>query len=232
MNGADTEGWRPLRQAADVVRGQLKRPGDYHRARAAATAERLMGIKLGAAQKEVLGVWGEVHGKASGTLHSGVADPARAAALYRQLLAAARELLVPLPGRAARVLELAALTVPSEEEARELAGWADPRATAFFFRSGLAAAWLPLLLGVVGARGEDHLLGGEGDLCHRSASAESLPTGTPLMPLQDHPIAPFGLTSGPTRIASGANWTHSVLRWPSGCGEAADQRIETSPHAC
>jgi hypothetical protein len=54
-------------------------------------------------------------------------------------------LLVPLPGRAARVLQLAALKEPGEPEARELAGRADPRATAFFFRSGPAATWLPLL---------------------------------------------------------------------------------------
>ncbi|MFG2359707.1 hypothetical protein [Streptomyces sp. NPDC048521] len=52
---------------------------------------------------------------------------------------------MPLPGRAARVLEMAALKEPGEAEARELAGWADPRATAFFFRSGPAATWLPLL---------------------------------------------------------------------------------------
>ncbi|MFE3851742.1 hypothetical protein ACFXPN_11420 [Streptomyces griseorubiginosus] len=34
-NGTDTEGWGTLRQAADMPRGQLKRPGDYHWARAA-----------------------------------------------------------------------------------------------------------------------------------------------------------------------------------------------------
>ncbi len=144
-NGAGTEGWGRLQEAADVLRGQLKRPGGYHRARAAGIAERLMGVKLGAAQEEALGVWGEVYGKASGTLHGGVADPARAATLYRQLLAAARELLVPLPHRAARVLELAAHTSPGEEEARELAGWTDPRAEAYFFRSGPDASWLHVL---------------------------------------------------------------------------------------
>ncbi|MCX4783882.1 hypothetical protein [Streptomyces sp. NBC_01264] len=143
MNGA--EECVRLREAADVLRGQLARPGGYHRARAAGIAERLMGVPLGAAQEEALGVWPELYAKTSGTLHGGVADPARAAALYRQLLAATRQLLVPLPGRAARVLELAALKEPGEAEARELAGWADPRATRFFFRSGPAAAWLPLL---------------------------------------------------------------------------------------
>ncbi|MFF8786710.1 hypothetical protein [Streptomyces sp. NPDC015125] len=145
MNGDGGEEQLRLRQAAEVLRGQLTRPGGYHRARAAGIAERLMGVPLGAAQEEALGVWGEVYGKTSGTLHGGVAAPARAAGLYRQLLAAARELLVPLPGRAARVLKLAALKEPGETEARELAGWADPRATAFFFRSGPAATWLPLL---------------------------------------------------------------------------------------
>jgi len=39
-------------------------------------------------------------------------------------------------------------------------------------------------------------------------------------------------TSGPTRIASDANWTHIAPRWPGGHGEAADQRIETPPHSC
>lgn len=36
-----------------------------------------MGVPLGSAQEEALGVWGEVYGKTSGTLHGGVADPAR-----------------------------------------------------------------------------------------------------------------------------------------------------------
>ncbi|MDX3695024.1 hypothetical protein PV726_32740 [Streptomyces europaeiscabiei] len=144
-DGAGAEGWVRVREAAEVLRGQLQRPGGYHRARAAGIAERLMGVVLGSAQERALDVWGEVYGKTSGTLHGGAADPERAAALYAEVLAAARELLVPLPGRAARVLELAALTGPGEKQARELAGWADPRATGFFFRSGPAAAWLEVL---------------------------------------------------------------------------------------
>ncbi|MFE1189899.1 hypothetical protein [[Kitasatospora] papulosa] len=40
---------------------------------------------------------------------------------------------------------LAALAAPGEVEARELAGWADPRATGYFFRSGPAPAWLGVL---------------------------------------------------------------------------------------
>lgn len=143
---AGAEEWARVREAAEVLRGQLQRPGGYHRARAAGIAERLMGVVLGSAQERALDVWGEVYGKTSGTLHGGAADPDRAAALYAEVLASARELLVPLPGRAARVLELAARTDPGEKEARELAGWADPRATGFFFRrSRPAAAWLEVL---------------------------------------------------------------------------------------
>ncbi|MFE7485166.1 hypothetical protein [Streptomyces sp. NPDC057552] len=136
---------RRVRDAAEVLRGQLKRPGGYHRARAAGIAVRLMGVELGGAQERALDVWGEVYGKTSGTLHGAGADPARAAALYGEVLAAARELLVPLPGRAARVLQLAAFADPGRAEALELAGWADPRATAYFFRSGPAPAWLGVL---------------------------------------------------------------------------------------
>jgi hypothetical protein len=104
-----------------------------------------MGVTLGSAQVEALKVWGRVYGATSGTLHGAGADRARAAELYRQVLAAARDLVVPLPGRAARVLELAALPEPGEAAARELAGWADPRATAYFFRSRPAPAWLGVL---------------------------------------------------------------------------------------
>ncbi|WP_031087892.1 hypothetical protein [Streptomyces sp. NRRL S-1831] len=139
------EAWERVSTAAGVLRGQLARPGGYHRGRAARIAERLMGVKLGAAQEEALGVWGEVYGKTSGTLHGAAAEAGRAARLYTEVLAAARELLVPLPGRAARVLELTALTRPGPEHALELARWADPRATAFFFRSRPAPAWLALL---------------------------------------------------------------------------------------
>ncbi|MFD3422127.1 hypothetical protein [Streptomyces decoyicus] len=128
-----------------MLRGQLVRPGGFHRARARGIAERLMGVVLGRAHERALDVWGE-YGKTSGTLHGGgAADPARAASLYAEVLAVAPELLVPLPGRAARVLELAALQNPGEKEARELAGWADPRATTFFFTSRPAPGWLDVL---------------------------------------------------------------------------------------
>ncbi|MFE2046382.1 hypothetical protein ACFXAZ_36770 [Streptomyces sp. NPDC059477] len=84
-------------------------------------------------------------------LRAGVGHPARpagpgdAALLYTELLGAARELLVPLPERAARVLQLTALKDPGTAEAAELARWADPRAADYFFRSGLAPAWLDVL---------------------------------------------------------------------------------------
>ncbi|MEU4077729.1 hypothetical protein [Streptomyces venezuelae] len=143
---ADTSaGLGRLRVAAEVLRGQLTRPGGFHRARAAGIAERLMGVRLGAAQEEALAGWGEVYGRTSGTLHGGEADLAGAAGVYREVLLLARELLVPLHGRAARVLELAALKEPGTAEARELAGWADPRATAFFFGSAPDPAWLEAL---------------------------------------------------------------------------------------
>ncbi|MFD9429255.1 MULTISPECIES: hypothetical protein [unclassified Streptomyces] len=72
-------------------------------------------------------------------------DAAGAALLYGEVLVAARELLVPLPGRAARVLGLAGLENPGAGDAGEIARWADPRATDCFFRSGPSAAWLPVL---------------------------------------------------------------------------------------
>ncbi|MET8608906.1 hypothetical protein ABZV92_35780 [Streptomyces rubiginosohelvolus] len=134
-----------VRGAAEVLRGQLTRPGGFHRARAAGIAERLMGVALGAYHEQALDGWGEVYARTSGTLHGGEADRAGAAGVYREVLVLARELLVPLHGRAARVLELAALREPGRAESRELAGWWDSRATAFFFGSGPAAAWLGAL---------------------------------------------------------------------------------------
>ncbi|MFF9786368.1 hypothetical protein [Streptomyces nigrescens] len=138
-------GWEQVQCVAQALHREVVRPGGYHRGRAAGIAERLMGVKLGAAQETALDVWGEVYGKASGTLHGAAAETGRPARLYAEVLAAARELLVPLPGRADRVLELTALEHPGPAQARELARWADPRATAFFFRSGPAPAWLKVL---------------------------------------------------------------------------------------
>ncbi|WP_282108082.1 hypothetical protein [Streptomyces sp. RK31] len=143
---ADTSaGLGRLGVAAEVLRGQLTRPGGFHRARAVGIAERLMGVALGSYHEQALAGWGEVYGRTSGTLHGGEADLAGAAGVYREVLLLARELLVPLHGRAARVLELAALKEPGRAQARELAGWADPRATEFFFGSAPAAAWLEAL---------------------------------------------------------------------------------------
>ncbi|MET8771671.1 hypothetical protein [Streptomyces sp. NPDC004658] len=145
QRAADTSALGRLRVAAEVLRGQLTRPGGFHRARAAGIAERLMGVALGSYHEQALAGWGEVYARTSGTLHGGEADLAAAAGVYREVLLLARELLVPLHGRAARVLELAALTQPGADEAAELAHWADPRAEAYFFGSAPAAAWLEAL---------------------------------------------------------------------------------------
>ncbi|MEW2493761.1 hypothetical protein AB0942_09460 [Streptomyces nodosus] len=134
-----------VNETAAVLRGELVKPGRYHQARARGIVERLMGVELGAAQETALDVWSTVYAMSSGILHGRSAGPGEAVSLYTQLLGAARELLVPLPARAARVLELAALRHPGAGEAVELAGWADPRATGYFLRSGPAAAWLEVL---------------------------------------------------------------------------------------
>ncbi|MEU2619699.1 hypothetical protein ABZ642_16470 [Streptomyces sp. NPDC007157] len=143
--GSPGVGWERVWAAAEVLRGELGRPGGYHRARARGIVERLLGVPLGVAQETALDVWGTVYGAASGILHGRAACPEEAVTLYTDVLAAARELLVPLPDRAARVLELAALAQPGSSEAAELARWADPRAADYFFRSGPAPAWLAVL---------------------------------------------------------------------------------------
>ncbi|MFF8992615.1 hypothetical protein ACF09H_22300 [Streptomyces sp. NPDC014983] len=137
--------WEPVAAAAEVLRGELERPGGYHRGRARGVIEHLTGQRLGAAQEQALDVWGVVYGLASGILHGRPAGPDDAVLLYTELLHAARELLVPLPERAARVLQLTALTQPGVDEAAELIRWADPRAEAYFFRSGPAPVWLGVL---------------------------------------------------------------------------------------
>ncbi|MEU6071061.1 hypothetical protein ABZ864_43120 [Streptomyces sp. NPDC047082] len=134
-----------VREAAAVLCGEVEKPGRYHQARARGIVERLMRVELGAAQETALDVWSRVYAVASGILHGRSAGPGEAVALYTGLLGAARELLVPLPARAARVLELAALRHPGAEETAELAGWADPRATGYFLRAGPAATWLEAL---------------------------------------------------------------------------------------
>lgn len=137
--------WDRVTGAATVLRGELERPGGYHRGRARGVIERLTGVTLGAAQEMALDVWGVVYGLASGILHGRAVGPDDAVLLYTELLHAARDLLVPLPERAARVLELTALTQPGAGEAVELARWADPRAEAYFFRSEPAPVWLGVL---------------------------------------------------------------------------------------
>ncbi|MFE2424414.1 hypothetical protein [Streptomyces hokutonensis] len=137
--------WERVTAAAEVLRGELERPGGYHRGRARGIIERLTGAVLGGAQERALDVWGKVYGLASGILHGRAAGPGDAVLLYTELLGAARELLVPLPERAARVLQLAALKDPGAAEAAELARWWDLRATDYFFRSTPAPVWLDVL---------------------------------------------------------------------------------------
>ncbi|MFI6283023.1 hypothetical protein [Streptomyces sp. NPDC050988] len=134
---------RRVREAAEALRAELERPGGYHRRRAMGVAERLMGQRLGAAQESALDAWGELYGGASGVLHGGPSSQARVR--YRQVLALAREVFVPLPGRAAQVLELTSRQDPTPEDAERISGWADPRAVRYFFLSRPAAAWLALL---------------------------------------------------------------------------------------
>ncbi|MGW3387343.1 hypothetical protein [Streptomyces cinereoruber] len=131
--------------AAEVLRGELAQESGVHTVRSLRIAERVMGVRLGTPQEEALGGWTTVYRTASGTLHGDAAEEGRAARLYIQVLAMARELLVPLPERAERVLQLTALPHPEPEHAQELARWADPRAIAHFYRSRPAPAWLALL---------------------------------------------------------------------------------------
>ncbi|WP_405429650.1 hypothetical protein [Streptomyces anulatus] len=142
---AGSRAWEPVAQAAEVLRGEIQKPGGQRRRQARGIAERLTGLRLGAAQDEALAPWGDVYSKASATLHGSGTEQSRPAHLYIELLHLTRELLVPLPGRAARVLELAALTDPGPHDAAELARWTDPRAEAFFFRSDPSPAWLGVL---------------------------------------------------------------------------------------
>lgn len=147
MNGDDGEEQLRLRQAADVLRGQLKRPGGYHRARAARIAERLMSVRLGAAQQEALSVWGEVYGKTSGTLHG---------RRRRRRPGPRRRPLPQAPGRRPGVAGAAARPCRAGPRAGRPEGagrgagagtarLGGPAPTVFFFRSGPAATWLPLL---------------------------------------------------------------------------------------
>ncbi len=146
-SGASAEAraaWGRVTAAAGVLRDELVKPGRYHQARARGIVERQMGWSSARRRRRRWTCGGRLR-VASGILHGRAAHDGEAAVLYADILAAARELLVPLPGRAARVLELVALEHPGVAEAKELAGWADPRATDYFFRSGPATAWLTVL---------------------------------------------------------------------------------------
>ncbi|MGW4359587.1 hypothetical protein ACWEKU_12650 [Streptomyces californicus] len=107
--------WEPVAEAAEVLRGEILNPGGRPRRRARGIAERMTGLRLGTAQDNALKAWGALYSKASGTLHGTGAEEGRPAHLYTELLNLTQELLVPLPGRAARVLELAALTDPGPD---------------------------------------------------------------------------------------------------------------------
>lgn len=132
-----------MRQAADELRVELDKPGGYHRRRAKGVAERVMDQRLGAAQESALDAWGELYGPTSNVLHGSASQ--QAAARYQHVVSLAREVLVPLHGRAEQILELAEQPESTAEDAAVLAGWADPRATRYFFLSRPAAAWLELL---------------------------------------------------------------------------------------
>lgn len=73
-------GWERIRDAAEVLRGEVHNPGGHRRRRARGIAERLMGLRLGAAQDELLNAWGDLYAKASGTLHGVGAEEGRPAA--------------------------------------------------------------------------------------------------------------------------------------------------------
>lgn len=83
-------GWERVSAAAEVLRGELQRPGGFHRERARGIVERLTEVTLGAAQETALDVWGTVYGVASGILHGGTADPGEAVRLYTESAQGAR----------------------------------------------------------------------------------------------------------------------------------------------
>ncbi|MGC5040592.1 hypothetical protein ACPXCS_34075 [Streptomyces sp. DT190] len=184
-------------------------------------------MTLGAAQERALDVWGVVHGPASGILHGRSAGREDAVLLCTELLHAARELLVHLPERAARVLELTALMQPGAGEAAELARWADPRAEAHFFRSGPAPVWLGVL-----AEHAPHLLlrtgrpAGSGRP-RRSSSTLPAPTRTP------YGRGPPRRLARTRRSAGRSRWPRPAARlwtrcWASRCATA----MSSAPRRC
>ncbi|MFD7451760.1 hypothetical protein [Kitasatospora sp. NPDC059827] len=135
-----------VRSAAEALRAELSTPGGYHRRRIADVVEQNTGHRPGPAQEMLaLTVWGDLYSTTSTTLHGKASGLDAAAERYRTLLAAAREVFVPLPGRAAQVLALSRVQHPTEANAKTLASWADPRATEYFFLSLPAVGWLDLL---------------------------------------------------------------------------------------
>ncbi|MEY9839497.1 hypothetical protein [Streptacidiphilus sp. EB103A] len=131
--------------ARHALLAQTNRPGGYHRERAALIARLLHGQELGAAQLAAADRWGSGFSSSSATLHGHQANRSDVVDRYHDVLELARQVFVPLPGRAARILELAALTRPAQADANELAGWHDARATTYFFLSRPSWAWLALL---------------------------------------------------------------------------------------
>nr|WP_246460783.1 hypothetical protein [Streptomyces himalayensis] len=134
---------RRMWEAAEQLRVELDKPGGYHRRRAKGVAEPVMDQRLGTAQESALDAWGELYGATSTVLHGSASQ--QAAVRYQQVVRLAREVFVPLPGRAEQILELAERQEPTAEDAAVLAEWADPCATRYFFLSRPAAAWLELL---------------------------------------------------------------------------------------
>lgn len=58
LHGQSGAAGERVREAAEVLRTELVKPGRYHQGRARAVIERLTGVRLGAAQETALDVWG------------------------------------------------------------------------------------------------------------------------------------------------------------------------------
>ncbi|MEU0815203.1 hypothetical protein [Streptomyces mirabilis] len=134
-----------LRGACEALAAEVENPGGYHSRRVRRVAERLTRRPLGVAEESASRIWSDLYGRASGVLHGSTVTAAEARSLFEELVLAATQVFVALPERSERIRELAALPQPSLDDAAEVAGWVDPRATEYFFGTAKSPQWLGLL---------------------------------------------------------------------------------------
>ncbi|MFJ1756544.1 hypothetical protein [Kitasatospora sp. NPDC088134] len=150
-SGAASRAARPdalagLREAVAYQQREEQDPGAFRRRQLADIVHQRTGTAPGAGEQETFRAWSKFYSKTSGVLHGSSGDgEASTRALFTDLVAHTRQLLLDLPALAPLLVPLVTAQAPTAADAAEVAALQQRRSIRYFFMHAVSPDWLDLV---------------------------------------------------------------------------------------